>query len=488
MRYLLTLLGVIALLVQNVSAAERPNLVMIFTDDQRYDAVGYAGNDAVHTPNLDRLAQQGLIFRNCFVNTSICAISRANLLSGQYPGRHGIDDFHKTFTPEQLRRTVPARLRDAGYQTAFFGKWGIGDSPKRTHQGAAVFDYWAGQPMQTCFFHESDCRYVRFNGFDRPLDDLCDCPADASGRLGYRNRVGKANLQAPLHVDAEIAPMHVERFLDGRDVEKPFCLMLFFKSPHGPFTDWDPTTEHLTDGKEMPRPPAATLANANREPKIIKESLGRPSGMRYLQDPKWFDRHMRDYYRLIASMDAGVGRIMQSLSERGLDQNTVVLFTSDNGHYKGEHGLAGKWLMHEPSLRVPGFLFDPRQPCAKATDRMVITTDFSATLLALAGIDIPGDMTGHSLTALYANATAPWRKDFYYDHPYGHGGRIPRTIGVRAETHTYTRYTDPNPPFEQLFDLVSDADQLNNLAGQPNHAALLKRLRKRCDELRSEYD
>ena len=127
MRYLLTLLGVIALLVQNVSAAERPNLVMIFTDDQRYDAVGYAGNDAVHTPNLDRLAQQGLIFRNCFVNTSICAVSRANLLSGQYPGRHGIDDFHKTFTPEQLRRTVPARLRDAGYQTAFFGKWGIGD-------------------------------------------------------------------------------------------------------------------------------------------------------------------------------------------------------------------------------------------------------------------------------------------------------------------------------------------------------------------------
>jgi hypothetical protein len=193
MRYLLTLLGVIALLVQNVSATERPNLVMIFTDDQRYDAVGYAGNDAVHTPNLDRLAQQ---------------------VSGQYPGRHGIDDFHKTFTPEQLRRTVPARLRDAGYQTAFFGKWGIGDSPKRTHQGAAVFDYWAGQPMQTCFFHESDCRYVRFNGFDRPLDDLCDCPADASGRLGYRNRVGKANLQAPLHVDAEIAPMHVERFLE----------------------------------------------------------------------------------------------------------------------------------------------------------------------------------------------------------------------------------------------------------------------------------
>ena len=158
-------------------------------------------------------------------------------------------------------------------------------------------------------------------------------------------------------------------------------MLLFFKAPHAPFTDWDPATEHLTDDREMPRPAAATLANAHREPEIIKQSLGRPSGMRYLQDPKWFDRHMRDYHRLIASMDAGVEGVMQLLSERGLDQNTVVLFTSDNGHYKGEHGLAGKWLMHEPSLRVPGFLFDPRQPGGKATDRMVITTDFSKSMM-----------------------------------------------------------------------------------------------------------
>ena len=110
----LPILSLIVVLIQNLAAAERPNIVMIFTDDQRYDAVGYAGNDAVRTPNLDRLAKQGLIFRNCFVNTSICAISRANLLSGQYPGRHGIDDFHKTFTSKQLGATVPARLRAAG--------------------------------------------------------------------------------------------------------------------------------------------------------------------------------------------------------------------------------------------------------------------------------------------------------------------------------------------------------------------------------------
>jgi len=105
----------------------RPNLVMIFTDDQRHDAIGYAGNDAIQTPNLDRLARSGLIFANCFVNTSICAVNRANILSGQYPARHGINDFYKAFTPEQLADSVPGRLRRAGYQTAFFGKWGVGD-------------------------------------------------------------------------------------------------------------------------------------------------------------------------------------------------------------------------------------------------------------------------------------------------------------------------------------------------------------------------
>lgn len=469
-----------------VAAAERPNIVMIFTDDQRHDAVGYAGNDAVATPHLDSLAMQGLVFRNCFVNTSICAISRANLLTGQYPGRHGISDFHKTLTVEQLEQTVPARLRNAGYQTAFFGKWGIGDSPERTHEGAAIFDYWAGQPMQTCFFHGDECRYLNFNGFDRPLDDLCDCPADSKGRVGYRNRIGLANLENPSHVDSEITPMHVERFLDGRDSDKPFCLMVFFKGPHSPHTDWDPVTEHATDGKEISRPASATLENAELEPEIIKQSLGRPSGMKLVQDQDVFDRHMRDYYRQIVSLDIGVGRIVELLKDRGLDENTVVLFTSDNGHYKGEHGLSGKWLMHEPSLRVPGFFFDPRNPRGDSTDRMVITTDFSATMLSLAGLEIPEDMSGSDLTTLNDDPEVKWREDFLYDHPYAHRGAIPRTIGVRTKTHTYTRYTDPDPPFEQLFDLRVDPDQLQNLAELDEHRATLENLRNRCDALLSE--
>ena len=467
-------------------AADLPNILMIFTDDQRHDAVGYTGNAAVHTPNLDSLARRGLVFQNCFVNTSICAISRANLISGQYPARHGIDDFHKVLTAEQLRQSIPAHLRRSGYQTAFIGKWGIGDTPERTHLGAEVFDYWAGQPKQTNYFHEDDCRYVKLNGFARPLDDLCDCPADSRGKTGYDVRFGKDNLQSPLHVDSEVTPLHVQRFLDGRDPDKPFLLMLFFKSPHGPFTDWDPAFEHSTDNLNMPVPPGATAANAQKEPAVVQNSHGRPPGMLYIEDPTSLDSHMRDYYRLIAGMDAGVGKVIDQLKQRGLDGNTVILFTSDNGHLKGEHGLAGKWLMYEPSIRVPGFIFDPRRIGGKVSTRMVITTDFSVTMLALAGIEKPASMSGRDLTALYANPAAAWREDFYYDHPYAHRGRIPRTVGVRAERYVYTRYIDPEPPFEQVFDLHLDPNQLRNLADLPAHAELLQTLRSRCDQLAEE--
>lgn len=465
---------------------DQPNIVMIFTDDQRYDAVGYTGNRAIHTPHLDKIARRGIIFDNAFVNTSICAVSRANIMAGQYPSRHGIDDFFKVFSPEQLARTVPARLQDAGYQTAFYGKWGIGDGPEKTYLGAEVFDYWAGQPMQTCFFHEADCKYVHADGFARPLDDLCDCPADARGKTGFRNRIGKANLVQPLQTDSQVTPMQTERFLEGRDESKPFAMMLFFKAPHSPFGDWDPQFEHVTDGLTMPTPAAASLEIANAEPPLVKGSLGRPSGMRYLTNPDYLDQHLRDYYRLITSMDHGIGAIVAQLEERGLLDNTVILFTSDNGHFKGEHGMAGKWLMYDASHRVPGFMTDYRRPVGETRHEKVITTDFSTTMLALAGLDIPDDMTGRDLTQLMDGPADDWRTDVYYDHPYGHGGAIPRTIGVRSDRYAYTRYIDPTPAFEQLFDMHLDPNQRVNLAEDPAYAEVLERMRERCDELKKE--
>ncbi len=486
MKFCLTSLYLLITAVSVPAIAAPPNLVLIFTDDQRADAVGYSGNHAVSTPHLDALAREGLVFQNCFVNTSICAVSRANIISGQYPDRHGVKDFFAVLSPEQLDQSVPGLLQQAGYQTAFFGKWGIGDSVASTAKGAAVFDYWAGQPMQTSFYHEPDCNFVNHDGFTGPEGGLCDCPPDSRGVKGFHNRIGKANLTDPLHADADVIPAQVARFLEGRDPSKPFALFLFFKSPHSPFPDWDDEVQHVTDHLVMPTPPGATIALAKQEPDAIKKSLGRPSGMRYLNDPAFLDQHLRDYYRLVSSMDLGVGRINDHLAEHDVAPQTVTLFTSDNGHFKGEHGLAGKWLMYEPSLRVPGFLHDPRNLRATVTTRPVITTDFSVTMLALAGVSETHHMTGRDLSALLENPAADWRDDLYYDHPYGHDGAIPRTVGIRNTRYSYIRYIDTDPADEQLFDLLRDPLQIHNLVDDAGHQDILIALRERCDELQKD--
>lgn len=238
--------------------------------------------------------------------------------------------------------------------------------------------------------------------------------------------------------------------------------------------------------KEMPIPEAATQENADREPDIMKSSLGSKSGGHLLQNKSRHQKSTHDYYRAISSMDLGVGRIMEELAAKGLAANTVVLFTSDNGYFRGEHGMSGKWLMYEPSLRVPGFYYDPRTPTKATTDRLVTTIDFSAAILALAGLEIPSNFSGMNLTQLRKNPRSQWRKDFLYSHPYGHGGKIPRTLGVRSQNLSYTRYLDLAPPLEQLFDLKADPDQLKNLAADPAHADILNALRLRCDELYRE--
>jgi arylsulfatase A-like enzyme len=481
-------------------ADQRPNIVMLFTDDQRFDGVGFMGNTVVQTPHLDSLARQGIVFDQCFVNTSICAISRANLLMGQYPTQHGITDFFKTPTREQLAESVPGRLQESGYQTAFFGKWGIGDTPANTRSGSAVFDYWAGQPMQTCFFHNPDCLYVRSNGFQQNpqaaadsqptpgRNALCNCPPDASGMVGFHNRIGRAGLTKPLHTDSEIVPLHVDRFLEGRNVEQPFCMFVHFKAPHSPFADWDQEFARITDGVKIENPSAATIENANKEPPVIKKSLGRASGMAMLKKPEQLKAHLRDYYRLISSMDKGVGKIVANLKRRGLHDNTLYLFTSDNGHLTAEHGLMGKWVMYEPSLRVPGFMFDARQPKqGQSISPLVITNDFSATMLAAAGISVPETISGSDLSKLYestSSSTVDWRDDFFYDHPYRHGGQIPHVQGVRNKDFAYIRYISEDPVVEQLFDLNQDPDQLVNLVANPEQQQRLGEMRQRWRALR----
>lgn len=460
----------------------RPNLVFLFTDDQRWDALGCMGNDVIQTPNLDRLATRGTLFESAFVTTSICAVSRACVLSGQYASRHGIQDFFTTFTPSQLAQTYPALLRDAGYFTGFIGKWGIGDSVEATARGAAIFEFWAGASHQTNYWHQRDCRYVRHDGRGEPPTNTCDCPPDARGVAGPGVRIGKANLQDPLHLTTEIVPGKMRAFLTARDPDRPFCLSVFFKAPHSPFSDFSEGAADRYRGQAMPVPETATPEDRDRLPWFLDGKLGRSQGERWIRRPETLQAHTRDYYRLISDVDAAVGELVRALAEAGEAENTVILMTSDNGHFKGEFGLAGKWLMYEPSMRVPAFVFDPRRAEASRGQRreeLVQQIDFAATLLDLAGVSIPATMQGRSLVPLLDDAKTDWREDVFYEHAYHHRGQIEPSEGVRGRRWKYIRYGAQDPVVEQLFDLEQDPLERFDLAARDEHREDLERLRAR---------
>lgn len=465
----------------------RPNILFIFTDDQRFDAIGYE-NPQIQTPNLDRLAKNGVIFENCFVNTSICAVSRANVLTGQYPLRHGVTDFYKILDNHQLKQTYPALLRDAGYYTGIVGKWGIGHTVENTYVAVPFFDFWAGASHQTLYWHDQDCPYVTKNG----AENICTCGKaineDGPGPGGHQS--SSSHLKNPLHTDTDIFPIKVKQFLAARDPDKPFCLSLFYKAPHMPVSGWDRFKYADTyEGVTFTLAETATKEMADARPGFLKSEKtmhGVDRGYNYLANPESFQQHLRDYNRLVTGMDDSVGKVMDLLEQAGVAENTVVLFTSDNGQFELDHGFLGKWLMYEPSLRVPGFVYDPRLPEAlrgRRIDPLITTIDYTATLLDLAGIPVPETMSGRSFLPLLEETPQekPWPSEFFYDHPYKHHGDIPLIYGVRTERYKYTRYRSQDPAFEQLFDLENDPNETRNLVDDPECAAMLKSLRSKTD-------
>ena len=474
---------------QNPAPTGKPNIIFLFSDDQRWDTVGANGNAVIQTPHLDRLARDGLNFRNCFVTTSICAISRASVLSGQHMRRHGIRDFVTPFDKNQLQQTYPVILQRAGYYTGFIGKWGVGASPENIMQAAGYFDWWQGQPFQTNYWHEADCVYVGFNGHENLELSLCDCPADETGASGPRVRTGQANLHDPIHLTTQIVPAKIHEFLDTRETDKPFCLTIFFKAPHGPF-DHDSSLATLYQDVEMPIPRTATPHWADRRPAFLRDDHhANHKGKRWVTDHQALQQRIRVYYRLITGMDIAVGKLVEALKDAGVADNTVIVFTSDNGQFLGEHGFHGKWLMREPSIRVPAFIYDPRRPPeerGRECDAMVLNIDFAPTILDLAGLPQLDSIQGRSLLQLMDNPSAVWRHDWFYEHPTMHIAPIQPTTGVRNDRWKYTKYTAQFPPYEELFDLENDPDETRNLVGSLDHAEILQLLREQCS--RSEVE
>jgi len=484
--------------INSATAEERANILFILADDLRWDALGYMNDPAIRTPHIDRLASEGVVFRNAFVTTAICAVSRASFITGQYARRHGVHDF---VTPVQdLSGTYPGILRKNGYYTGFIGKWGIAAGNIAYMRRCALsFDYWGGDQGQTSYWHERTCRYATCNGTSQREDYHCDCPAEVWKAQGVRGGDGGPHpkLKDPVHLETWVIPHKVRQFLDQRDRQKPFCLSISLKAPHAPFSGYAPQFADRFEGLAMPRRPTVTAPEAARQPEFLRQSLGSDRGWRMAHDDSLHSERQklfRHYYRLIEGIDECVGKLVEELQQRNLASKTVIIFTSDHGHMQGEHGFFGKWLMYEESIRVPLILYDPRAKAWRASgtcEALALNIDIAPTILDLAGIDPPPPMQGHSLRQALTRPNDPLRDIFFYEHLYEHGAKPPRYIepseGVRTRDWKYIRYIKQSgPECEELYHLAEDPLETRNRVRDDGAAEMLAKLRAEYETLRKE--
>lgn len=426
---------------QHILPSKRPNIIFVLTDDQRFDALGAAGNTIIKTPNLDKLAKKGLLFANAYVTTSICCVSRASILSGQYESRHGINDFSTDFSPLALQNTYPQLLKKSGYKIGFVGKYGVGENPP-----SEDFDYWScnkkGQPP-----------YI------------------------YRNAQGK-----PVHHTDSVSH-DIEIFLNRFADKGPFCLSVGFKAPHE--LDGKPPRyitqarfDNLYRDVTIPVPETADPKYWASFPDFFRTdvNVGRDRWNWFFSTPEKYQESVKDYYRLVTGVDEAVGKMMAQLKSLGIDKNTVIIFMGDNGFYLGEHGLEGKWYGHEESIRVPLIVYDPHSKNnGRKVEDMVLNIDIAPTILSLAGATVPSNMQGRPLLGRFDNGK-PKRTDFFYEHTYNKSPKIPRVEGVVGKEFKYMNFIEHG--YEELYDTKKDPKETKNLAGEKRYAAKLDEMRK----------
>jgi len=422
---------------------DRPNIIVLVADDQRWDSLGCAGNPILKTPHIDALAADGVRFRQSFSTTAICPSSRASIFSGLHTRCHGIDNFDASLPAAVWQNSYPMQLRAAGYRTGFVGKWGVGNTLPTND-----FDYFAGFSGQGNYFEPGRTKHLTTVQGDQAVEFLRGCRAD-----------------------------------------KPFCLSVSFKAPHvqdegrnmpGIYAKYpyDLAFQPLFQNVTVPFP---KTVDSTPQPEFLKRSL---NGTREAPDfsPANYQEAMKALYRLITGIDVAVGRIMDAVRDIGAEQNTVVMYTSDHGSFYGEHGFGGKWIMYEEAIRSPLILHDPRAPRqlrGTTRDQMVLNIDRSPTLLALAGIDAPPPVQGRSFLPVIYEPSLRGRPEWFYQQTFRDGNTIAATEGIRTEQWKYVRYIDTQPVYEQLFNLKVDPREETNLATDARYLDMLNKLRER---------
>jgi len=482
-------------------APQKPNIVFVFADDHAYQAISAYGSKINQTPNIDRLAQEGIRFDRCLVTNSICAPSRAVILSGRYSHLNGVVDNRLEFDGSQ--QTFPKLLQGAGYQTAIIGKWHLKSDP-------TGFDYWEVLPGQGAYYNPD-----------------------------FRTAAGPVRHEG--HTTDIITDLTLSWLKEKRDPDKPFMLMYQHKAPH---RNWMPGAEYLSmyDGETLPEPETLFDDYSHRASPASKQTMeiGRhmtdvtdlklaphsPDGLPEQQARRWnntfgrlteeqratwfaaydpkneefrkqnlegddlvrwkYQRYVKDYLRCIASIDANLGRILDYLDEAGLADNTVVIYSSDQGFYLGEHGWFDKRWMYEESLRTPLLARWPGVIQAGSVNKEIVSNiDFAPTFLEIAGVEPPAGMQGASLVPfLRGQDVSDWRQSFYY-HYYEKGPHdVVEHYGVATQRHKLIRYHDYDG--WELVDLETDPNEMHSRYGEADYADIQKELNEELLRLRAE--
>lgn len=432
-----------------LNAADPPNIVFFFTDDQTTSTLGCYGNSVIQTPTIDSLAARGTRFENAFVSQAICWVSRTTILSGLTGRSYGSAGDPDQAKPEAVETLYSDLLRSGGYRTGYFGKW-----------------------------------HAKMPSGYNPADHFDEF--EAIGRTPYYKKQPDGSLR---HETDLIVDRGIE-FVKNQPKDKPFALNMWFNACHAEDGDrrpgighfpWPQSTDGMYDDVEIAAPRLNAPEIFENQPDYLKTTINRERFFwRWNTDAK-YQTNMRAYYRMVSGIDGAIQRFLKQLDEAGLADNTIIVYSADNGYHMGNRGFAGKWSHYEESLRVPLIVYDPRVPEAKrgqVTDALALNLDLPATFLDWAGIEVPSRYQGQSLQPVVAEGKpSDWRTETFHEH-FAVRNRIPAFEGLRNEQFKYVRYFDHGND-EFLHDLKKDPDELVNLAKDPKHAEVLKAMRER---------
>lgn len=436
------------------STKEKPNIIFILTDDQRFDALHYAGNKIIQTPEMDKLAETGAYFSHAIVTTPICAASRASIFSGLHERTHKYTFQTGDIRSEFMEVAYSKLLKDAGYYTGFFGKFGVN-------------------------FKDKDKLFDEIDDYDRN--------GQFPDRRGYYyKKLGNDTVHLTRYTGQQALD-----FIDNAPKDKPFSLSLSFSAPHAHDNApdqyfWQEESDKLYQNMEMPGPDLADDKYFNALPMPVREGFNRLRWTWRYDTPEKYQHSVKGYYRMIYGIDLEIAKIRKKLADKGLDKNTVIIFMGDNGYFLGERQLAGKWLMYDNSIRVPLIVYDPRVNKHLDTDVMALNIDVPATILDLAGVEIPATYQGKSLMPIVSGKEKSMNRDTILIEHLWEFENIPPSEGVRTAEWKYMRYINDKSS-EELYNLKNDPNEIDNLAGKAEYKKTLQEFRKKNDELAQKY-